>query len=140
MGVDAVEVSVGVDEPGRGLLAHAGNAGEVVRGVASQRRVLRVTGRSHPGARLDPGFVVEDVVRYPPAVVEHLDVGILDQLVGVSISRDDDDVVAPSGGLGRQGGDHVVRFKAGQVHHRDAQRLDELAHQAHLLAKDVGRR
>ena len=45
VGEDAVEVAVGVDQLGRGLLAHPGHAGQVVGGVAAQRGVLRRTGR-----------------------------------------------------------------------------------------------
>ena len=96
VGEDAVEAAVGVDELGRRLLPHAGHAGQVVGRVAPQRRVLRGTGAGvHAGALLDAGLVVEHVVGHAPAVVEHLDVRVLDELVGVAVAGDDDDVVAP---------------------------------------------
>ena len=50
------------------------------------------------------------------------------------------DVVAGVAGLGGEGGDDVVGLEAGAVEDRDLERLDDLAHEAHLLAEDVGRR
>ncbi len=73
---DALEVPVGGHELGRGLLADAGDAGEVVARVAAERRVLRVLRRRDPGALEDPGFVVERVVGDATPVVEHLDVRV----------------------------------------------------------------
>ena len=83
-----------VDQLGRRLLADAGHAGQVVARVAAQRGVLRVLRRRHAGALDDAGLVVERVVADAAAVVEHLDVGVLDELVGVAVAGDDDDVVA----------------------------------------------
>ena len=138
MGEHPVDVPVGRDEPGRRLLPHPGHPGEVVGGVTAKGRVLRVLLGHHPRPLLYPGLVVEDVVAHAPAVVEHPDVGVLDELVGVPVAGHDDDVVAPVPGLGGQGGDDVVGLEARHLHHRYAQRLHHLADQAHLLAEDVG--
>ncbi len=41
--------------------------------------------------------------------------------------------------LGRERGDDVVGLVAGRLDDRDAERLDDLAHEPHLLAEDVRR-
>ena len=94
VGEDPVEPAVRVDQLGRRLLPDAGHAGQVVARVAAQRRVLRVLRRRHAGALDDAGLVVERVVADAAPVVEHLDVRVLDELVGVAVAGDDDDVVA----------------------------------------------
>ena len=139
VGEHAVEVAVLVDELGRSLLADARNTRQVVGGIAAQSGVLGILGRRHPGALLDAGLVVEGVVADPAPVVEHLHQRILDELVGVAVAGDDDDLVALVPRTRGQGGDHVVGLVAGHVDDRDAQGLDDLADQAHLLAQDVGR-
>ena len=136
---DAVEPAVGVDQLGGGLLPHPGHAGQVVGRVAAQRGVLPVEPGRDAGALLDPGLVVHHVVGHAPAVVEHLDVGVLDELVDVPVAGDDDHVEPRVPALGGEGGDDVVGLVAGQLEDADAQRLDHLAHQADLLAQDVGR-
>ena len=50
VGEDAVEVAVLGQQLGRGLLAHARDARQVVRGVAAQRRQQHVLRRRHAGA------------------------------------------------------------------------------------------
>ena len=92
-----------------------------------------------PGALLDAGLVVVRVVRHAPPVVEHLDERVLDELVRVAIAGDDQHLVALIARLGRERGEDVVGLEAGGLDDRDAQRLDHLAHEAHLLAEDVGR-
>ena len=139
-GEDAVEAAPGVDQLGRGLLAHPGHPGQVVAVVAPQGRILHVVGGPHAGAVQDPGLVVELVVGHATHVVEHLDVGILHQLVGVAVAGDHDHVVAGVAALGGQGGDHVVGFEAGGVDGGHGQSLQHLPDQSHLLAQDVGRR
>jgi hypothetical protein len=113
VGIDPVDVPVCVDEFGRGLLADARHAGQVVRGVPAKRGVLRVDGRVDTGTLHDPRLVVERVIRYAAAVVQDPDVRILDQLVGIPVPCDDDDVVARRCRLGRERGDHVVGLVSG---------------------------
>ena len=108
VGEDGVEVAVLVDQFGRRLLPHPGHPGEVVGRVAAEGGQERVLLGPHPGALLDARLVVEGVVAHPPPVVEHPDVGVLDQLVGVAVAGDDDDRVLAVPGLGGQGGQHVV--------------------------------
>ena len=138
VGEEGVEVPVLVDQLGRRLLPHPGHAGKVVRGIAAQRGQQRVLARAHPGALLDARLVVEGVVADPPPVVEHPDVGILDQLVGVAVAGHDDDRVPPVPGLGGQGGQHVVGLEALGVDHRDGQRAEQGPDHVEL-GREIGR-
>ena len=140
VGVHTLEVAVGAYQPGRRLLAHAGDPGQVVRRVAPQGGEIRVLGRRHPRAFPDAGLVVEHVVRDAPPVVEDLQVGVLDQLVGVAVARDHDHVVALRRRRGGQGSQDVVGLIAGGLDNRDAHGLHQLADEAHLLAQYVRRR
>ena len=135
---DPVDAAVRRDELGRRLLADAGDAGEVVGGVAAQGGVLEVLGRRDAGALLDAGLVVEGVVGHPASVVEDPDVRVLDELVAVTVAGDDEDVVTAIAGLGGERGDDVVGLEARRLEHRDVEDLDHLADQADLLAEDVG--
>ena len=83
-------VAVGVDQLGRGLLADAGDAGQVVARVAAQRRVLGVLRGRDAGALDDAGLVVERVVGDAALVVEHLEVRVAHELVRVAVAGDDD--------------------------------------------------
>ena len=89
------------------LLADAGDAGQVVAGVAAQRREVRVLrGREpvagHHRVRVDPAELGDAACR-----VEHRDV-VADQLERVAVARGDQHPVALRLGLGGEGGDDVV--------------------------------
>ena len=137
VGEDAVQPAVGVDQLGRGLLADTRDAGQVVTRIAAQRGVLRVLGRCDAGPLGDAGLVVERVVADTAAVVEDLDVGVADELVGVAVAGHDHDVIAAGDGLLGGGGDEVVGLPAGQLAGGDAEGIEDLAHEAHLLTQDV---
>ena len=139
---DPVQPSPFVDQLGRGLLAHPGHSGQVVAGVAPQGRILHVVGGPHAGAVQDAGLVVQLALRPPVrvVVVEHLDPGVLHQLVGVAVAGYDDHVIAGVAALGGQGGEHVVGLVARRVHRGHGQGVKDFPHQAHLLAQDVGGR
>src|SRR5207244_9732567 len=100
---------------------------EVVGRVAAQRGVDRVLLGGDAGALLDACLVVQRVVAHASAVVEHLDVRVLHQLVGVPIAGDDDDVDPLVAGVGGEGGDDIVGLEAGRLGERVAQRLHDLA-------------
>ncbi len=136
--VDPLEVPVGRDQLGRGLFADPGHAGEVVARIAAECCVLGVLRRRDPGALEDPGLVVEHVVGDAPAVVEHLDVRVGDQLVAVAVTGDDDHVDAVGRGAGRERRDDVVGLDARLLQRRDVQRVDDLVDQRDLRDEDVG--
>ena len=73
-GEDPVEVAVLVDELGRRLLADAGNTGQVVARITSERGVDRVLRRGDARAFEDAGLVVQGVVADASPVVQNLDV------------------------------------------------------------------
>ena len=85
----------------------------------------------------DPRFVVEDVVGHPAAVVQHLDVRILDQLEGVPVAGDDDHVHPLGGACGGQGGDHVVGLDALDAQLRHLHGLQHLPDERHLGGEQV---
>ncbi len=140
VGEDPVEAAVRGDQLGRGLLPHSGHARQVVAGVAAQRRVLRVQGRGDTGLLDDAGLVVERIVADPPPVVQHLHVRIGDELIAVAIAGDDEDVMTGVDEQVDSGGDEVVGLPPCEVDGGDPDGVEHLAHEAHLLAEDVGRR
>ncbi|CAB4829412.1 unannotated protein [freshwater metagenome] len=139
VGEDSVQAAVLVEQFGGGLLADTGHTFEVVAGVAAQRRVLRVDLRRDARLFLDTRFVVQRVVAHTTLVVEHLHVWIADELVAVAVACDDYHVVTSVLGLLRQGGQNVVGLPADELEPGDPQRVEHFAHEAHLLAQDVGR-
>ena len=138
MGKDAIDAAVFHDELRRGLLADAGHAQQVVRGVTAQRGVLHVQRRRNTSLLFDALLVVQRVVGDAAAVVEHLDEWVFDELIAVAIAGDDDRLHAGVACPGRQRGDDVVGLEADLFDDRDTQRLGHFAHQTHLLAQDVG--
>ena len=139
MGVDAVKVAVVVDQFGRLFLPHPGHTGQVVGRIPAQGGVDHVVRRVHPGALAHSRFVVGLQLGHTPGVgVEHPDVGILHQLVGVAVTGDHPGLLATVTGLGGKRGQHVVSLVAHHFHHPHAERRHQLAHQTHLLHEDVG--
>ena len=67
-----------------------------------------------------PGLVVARVVGHAALDVEHPDVRVLDELVGVAVAGDDEDVVARVAALGGERGEDVVGLEAGRLEDRDA--------------------
>ncbi len=65
---------------------------------------------------------------------------VLDELVGVPVAGDDDDVLAGIARPSRQGGEHVVRLVADELHDRHSERGEHLAHQSELLDEQLGGR
>ena len=134
---DPLDRPVGGDELGGGLLPDPGDAGQVVAGVAPQRRVVGVLLGGHAaGALHDAGLVVERVVGDAPLVVEDPDVGVVDELERVAVAGDDDDVDAGLVGLGGQGRDDVVGFHPVDGEDGEVQRVEDLPDQRQLRRED----
>ncbi|CAB4989968.1 unannotated protein [freshwater metagenome] len=133
--IDAVDTAVLIDQFRSGLLAHAGNAREIVRRIAAQRGVMHIIGRLYARALENACFVIQRVIRNTALVIQNFDVRIVHKLIAVAIAGDDNDIVAADFSRCRQRGDDVVGFKPHKVEHRDMQDLDDLANNAHLLTK-----
>ena len=80
------------------------------------------------------GGVVALHVGHAAAVVEHGHV-VVDELEGVAVAGDDEDVVARRAGLGGEGGDDVVGLVAGGGQVADAERVQHLEDEADLAAE-----
>ncbi len=122
------------DPLGRGLLADAGDGGQVVARVAAQGGEVRVLGRGQPVLLDQGGGVVALHVGHAAAVVEHGHV-VVDELEGVAVAGDDEDVVARRAGLRGEGGDDVVGLVAGGGQVADAERVQHLEDEADLAAE-----
>jgi hypothetical protein len=121
-----------------GLVAYARHAGEVVAGLADDRRAVAVAvGRK--AVPLGDGSGGHAVHLGDPALeVQHGDV-VVDQLERVAVAGDDPHVHADVTGLAGERGDHIVGLVAGLLDIRDAQRGEDLTDQAELPGEDVGR-
>ena len=130
--VDQVRhVAVLLDELGGGLLPQPGDAGQVVAGVAAQRCELGVLRRRQAVLLLDRVRGHPAHVRHPAAVVEHGD-PLVDELEGIPVAGDDQDVHAVGGGLGGEGRDDVVGLETLSADDRDPQGVEHLADERHL--------
>ncbi len=125
------------DPLGRGLLADARDARQVVGRVAAQRREVRVLLRGeavllHDLLRGEPGELGDALGR-----VEHG--GVLgDELEGVPVAGDDQHVEAGRLRLRRQRRDHVVGLEAVDREPRHVHRVEQLADQLDLPLELVG--
>ena len=117
-----------------------GTPGRLSEGSPRSAAYCGYSGGRDAGALLDAGLVVVRVVGDAALDVEHPHVRVLDELVGVAVAGEDEDVVARLAALRGQRGDDVVGLEPGRLEDRDPQGLEDLAHEAHLLAEDVGRR
>ena len=121
----------------RGLLPHTGDAGQVVAGIAAQRREVGVLLRGQPvlvddRIRGEPGQLADPFTR-----VQHGDV-IADQLQRVTVTADDQDAVSVVLGLGGQRGNDVVGLETRLGEHGDAERDQHLLGDVDLSAEFVG--
>ena len=122
----------------RGLLPHAGDAGQVVAVVAAQRREIRVLGGRQPVLLDQRGRVVAPHVGHAAAVVQHGHV-VGDQLERVPVAGDDEDVMPSASRLGGERRDDVVGLVARRGQVPDAERVEHLEDQADLAAELVRR-
>jgi hypothetical protein len=139
MGEDPVEVAVGGEQFGCRFLADPGHTRQVVRRVSAQRGEQHVLRRRDTGALDDARLVVQRVVADPPPVVEHADMGVLDELEAVAVPRHHDDIAGAVAGLGGQGRQDVVRLEARCADDGDGQRLHDLADHLELVRQVLGR-
>ena len=138
IGDDPRQVAVGGDPLGCRLGPDAGHPGEVVGRLADQRREVAVALRRHEVALRDGGRVHPPHVGDAPHGVDHRHV-VGDELEHVAVARDDDDLHALRGRLGREGRDDVVRLVARGLDVADLQRVEDLVDQRDLAGELRGR-
>lgn len=137
-GEQRVEVAEVADELGRGLLADARDARDVVGGVALERLVVDHLVRPEPEPLIDPGDVVDDRV-LDAGAGGHQAHARADELEHVEVHGHDRrlEIVAVIEPLGDRP-DDVVGLVAGHLVDGDAQRLDDLTDLRELVAQVVG--
>ena len=137
--IDEVAEAAELADPlGRGLLPHPGDVGQVVAGVAADRREVGVLARRQAVALAHRGRGHPAEFGHSAPGIQHGD-RIGHQLEGVAVTADDQDVEAGRFGLRRQRRDDVVGFVALGGDDRDPQCVEHLADQLHLPL-EVGRR
>ena len=137
-GEQRVEVAELADELGRGLLADAGHARDVVGRIALERLVVDHLVRPQAEALVDPGDVVHDRV-LDPGAGRHQPDPRRDELEHVEVDGDDRRLeVLARVELAGDRADDVVGLVARHLVDRDAQRLDDLADLGELVAQVVG--
>ena len=122
---------------GGGLLPDARDVGQVVAGVAAQRREVGVLGRGEAVAQHDLGGVDAAELGHPALRVEHHDV-VADQLERVAVAGGDEHLEAVGLGLGGQRGDDVVGLEVLHREERDGQRREDLLDEVDLTPEVVG--
>ena len=136
VGEHPLEVAVLVEQLGRGFVADAGNAGDVVRGVALQPdQVGDELGRD--AVALDHSLAVVDLGVGDAAGGGHHADPVLDQLVDVAVAGDDHHRDVLLAGALRERGDHVVGLPAVHLDVREAEGLREGHQVGPLVAEKV---
>ena len=113
VGEDAIQAAVLVQQLRRRLLPHPRHALQVVAGVATQRRVLRIQRGGDTRLLGDAGLVVQRVVADSTLVVQHLHVRVVHQLIAVAVAGDDHGIVPLALRLLGQRGQQVVGLPTG---------------------------
>ena len=132
----ALEVAELLQQVGGGLVADAGDAGDVVGGVALEADEVRdQLGRD--AVALDHALAVVDLRVGHAAGGRHDPHALVDQLVGVAVAGDDHHGDAALLGLLGQGGDHVVGLVALDRDVPVAERFDQGAQVRPLQLEQV---
>ena len=137
VGHQRVERAVGGDPLGGGLGPDAGNAGQVVAGLAHQCGEVGIVVGGDAVLVLDRGGRHAREVGDALAWVEHGG-RVADQLEGVAVAGADEHVHAGGLGLGGEGADDVVGLEAVLLERGDAQRLEDVLDERDLTG-ELGR-
>ena len=136
-GQHAFEVAELLQQVGRGLVADAGDAGDVVRRVALEADEVRdELGRD--AVALDHRVAVVDLRVGHASGRGHDPDAVVHELVGVAVAGDDHHGDAALLGLLGQGGDHVVGLEAFDGDVPVAERFDQGAQVRPLQLEQVG--
>ena len=129
-----------LDQLLRGLLAHAGDAGDVVHAVAGQTDQVDHLLRSRHAEPLAHAGHVEDLRWIAAHARQPVQKRVLaDELCEVLVEGDHVGVEPGRLGTPRDGADHVVRLDAGVADDRDAHRLGHPLHVRQGVAHPLGR-
>ncbi|CAB4851970.1 unannotated protein [freshwater metagenome] len=121
---------------GCGLLPHPWDRGQVVAGVSTQRRVVGVLGRGKAVLFLDR--VGGHARKIAHALLGIQDGAVLiDELVGVAVAGDHEDVEPVGLGLGGQSGNDVVGLESFDLNVGNGEGVEDLADQGHLALELV---
>ena len=134
VGEDVLEGAVLFEQAGGGLFADPGYARNVVDLVAREREQVGDLLWGDAPFRFHLFGAVPLLVHGVVAAdsVDH-------ELHQVLVARDDHHFPALGARPAGEGGDHVIRFVAGEADGRDAQRLEDAAHQRELGTEVLGR-
>ena len=128
-----------LDQLLRGLLAHPGDAGDVVHGVAGQTDQVDHLLRSRHAEPLPHAGHVENLRWIAAHARQPVQKRVLaDELCEVLVERDHVGVEPGRLGTPRDGPDHVVRLDAGVADDRDAHRLGHPLHVRQGVAHPLG--
>jgi hypothetical protein len=123
------------DERLGGLVADSGHTGDVVRGVANERLVVRHALRREAVALEDGGGVVlADIAKAPNARQHDLDV-VPNQLQQVGVAGDDDHFVALVSEAAGERANDIVGLISLALLDGDVERVDQLANARDLRPK-----
>ena len=136
-GIRLVERAVVLEQLGSGLVAHPGDARDVVGGVALERLEVDHLARRKAVALVDLGRVVDDRGGHAAAGGHQADV-VAGQLEHVQVAADDGAGDALRLGLQGERADEVIGLEALQLVDGDAEGGQQLAHDGELLAQVVG--
>ncbi len=137
VGQHALQVPPLLEQLRRGLVADAGNPGDVVRGVALEPHEVRdQLGRD--AVAVDHRFAVVDLGVGDPAPGGHHAHARLDQLKEIAVAGEHGHVDALLARLAGQRGDHVVGLVARHLHVLVAEGIDQRVHVRPLLGQQVG--
>ncbi len=134
-----IERAVRGDELHRGLLADAGDAGEIIRRVSLEPAIVRQLRRRQAVALAHRGDVVARQVGDAAAGQHHRD-AVVDELQQIVVARHHDRLHALARRLRCERGDAIVGLFALDLDDGDAPRLQHLAHDGELRFEIVRRR
>ncbi len=135
MGIDLIQVPVFFQQPERGLLAHAGHAGDVVGVVPDHGFVI------HHLLRADAELAGFHILRGQVGLVvaRHVDRrALVHQLQEIAVAGDDLDAQSLRTDLARDGAEHIIRFEAFHFQARDVEGIHHLADARDLQAQVIG--
>ena len=136
---DPLDTPIRVDEFRCSFLANSGDPGKIVTRITTQGGVLDIQRRSHPGAFKNARLVIQRVIADATLVVHHTNMRISNQLIRVTITGDDDRLIALRRKLSRRRRQNVVSLPASELNMMNTESGQHLTNDHHLLLQFVRR-